>query len=227
MKIIDVSFAVLRFQYKVARFPLQLIEERIVARMDSEAPGRLFYERSLAALDVTVGNALNDTELEQRGAALAERSDALRKAAELDAAAEAEVREANQEFKTRRDKAIKQEQNAQGTKRQSIEDARAEADERKRNTAQAAQKRTAEAKQRADQTAAQRTNAVETAKRDEQARIKAAEQNATKLAQAKLEDARDKRGDAAVKRGQADRVEELADVEKEKRQAARANNGGS
>ena len=31
MEITDVPFAVLRFQYQLARFPLQLIEEQVVA----------------------------------------------------------------------------------------------------------------------------------------------------------------------------------------------------
>ena len=38
MKISDLPFAVLRFQYWLARFPFEFIEQRVVARMDSEAP---------------------------------------------------------------------------------------------------------------------------------------------------------------------------------------------
>ena len=45
MRIIDTPLAVLRLQYRIVRFPLQMIEERVVARMGSEAPARLFYER--------------------------------------------------------------------------------------------------------------------------------------------------------------------------------------
>ena len=48
--------------------------------MGSEAPARLFYERSLGLLDSAVGNALGDLRLAKRGGALAERSDALRRA---------------------------------------------------------------------------------------------------------------------------------------------------
>ena len=106
MKISDLPFAVLRFQYRLARFPFEFIEQRVVARMDSEAPGRLLYERSLATVDVTVGSLLGASELEERGATLAERSDALRKAAELDASAKGKVRRAEQEFKAKRDEAI-------------------------------------------------------------------------------------------------------------------------
>ena len=72
MKISDLPFAVLRFQYRLARFPFEFIEQRVVARMDSEAPGRLLYERSLATVDVTVGSLLGASELEERGATLAE-----------------------------------------------------------------------------------------------------------------------------------------------------------
>ena len=42
MKIIHTPLAVLRFQYGIVRLPLQMIEERVVARMGSEAPARLF-----------------------------------------------------------------------------------------------------------------------------------------------------------------------------------------
>ena len=161
-------------------------EQRVVARMDSEAPGRLLYERSLATVDVTVGSLLGASELEERGATLAERSDALRKAAELDASAKGKVRRAEQEFKAKRDEAMRQREGAKNATQQAFKDARNQAEERKRSTAQAARKRAAEVKQRVDKTAAARTNAVETAKRSEQSQIKAAEQQATKAAQAKL-----------------------------------------
>ena len=104
MKITDVPFAMLRFQYQLARLPLQLIEDRVVARMDSEEPARLFYERSLGLLDTTVGKALGAPELEQRGAALIERSDELRRAARLDAAAGENVKAAGSHLKAVREK---------------------------------------------------------------------------------------------------------------------------
>ena len=42
MRIIHTPLAVLRFQYRIVRLPLEMIEERVVARMGSEAPARLF-----------------------------------------------------------------------------------------------------------------------------------------------------------------------------------------
>ena len=155
MEITDVPYAVLRFQYQLARFPLQLIEEQVVAGMGSEAPTRLFYERWLGGLDATVGKMLGDPDLEQRGAALTERSDALRRAAQLDATATQKQEQADNDLKAKRDKAIEDQNDARAVKEREVEEARTAAEERKRAAAEAAQKRTAAAKQQADEVAAQ------------------------------------------------------------------------
>jgi len=223
MEITDVPFAVLRFQYQLARFPLQLIEEQVVAGMSSEAPTRLFYERWLGGLDAAVGKMLGDPDLEKRGAALIERSDALRRAAQLDATATQNQERADDELKAKRGKAIEDQKDARAVKEREIEEARTAAEERKGAAAEAAQKRTAAAKQQADEHAAQLMKSAEAAKRDEQAKITAAEQKATAAAESKLDEAQSKHSDAASKRATADRVEELADVEKQKRQSERAN----
>ena len=222
MRITRVPFAVLRFQYQLVRVPLQLIEERVVARMGTEAPARLFYERSLGVLDATVGSALGDARLKRRGAALADRSDALSRAAQLEATAAQKQKHADAELKATRDDAIEDQKEARAAKEHAIVEARTAAEERKRAAAEAAEKRTAAAKQQADDVAARRKKAAEEAKRQEQDRIRAAEQKATAAAEAKLNDAQAKRAEAASKRAQAVRVEGLADVEKRKRQSARA-----
>jgi len=223
MEITDVPFAFLRFQYQLARFPLQLIEEQVVAGMSSEAPTRLFYERWLGGLDATVGKMLGDPDLEKRGAALIERSDALRRAAELDATATQNQERADDELKAKRGKAIEEQKDARAVTEREVQEARTAAEERKGAAAEAAQKRTAAAKQQADEHAAQLMKSAEAAKRDEQAKITAAEQKATAAAESKLDEAQSKHSDAASKRATADRVEELADVEKQKRQSERAN----
>jgi hypothetical protein len=223
MKITDAPLAVLRFQYRIARFPLQLIEDRVVARMGTEVPARLFYERSLGLLDVAVGNALGDSRLEKWGGALAERSDALRRAAQLDTAADQGRQQSGADLKAKSDKAIEEQQNARAHKRREVEEARTLAEERKRAAEETAAQRTASAKKRADDVAAQRHNSAEAAKRTEQARIRANEQKAAVAAKSKLDDAQARRTKANTKRAQANRVEELADAEKQKRQSARAN----
>jgi len=225
MEITDVPFAFLRFQYQLARVPLQLIEEQVVAGMSSDAPTRLFYERWLGELDATVGKMLGDPDLETRGAALIERSEALRRAAQLDAAATQNHEQADDELKAKRGKAIEDQKDARAVTERAVQEARTAAEERKRAATAAAQKGTDAAKQQADDVAAQRMTAAETAKRDEQATIRAAEQKATAAAESKLDDAQAKHSDAASKRVTADQVEELADVEKQKRQSERANDG--
>ena len=221
MRITDAPLAVLRFQYRIVRLPLQIIEELVVARMGSEAPARLFYERSLGLLDAAVGNALGDSRLAKRGGALSERSDALRRAAQLDAAADQARQQSSADLKAKSDKAIEEQQDARAAKKREVEEARSSAEERKRAAQEAAAQRTAAAKKQADDVAGQRKNSAEAAKREEQARIRANEQKAAAAAKSKLDDAQARRRKADIKRAHADRVEELAGLEKQKRQSER------
>ena len=167
MEITDVPFAVLRFQYQLARIPLQLIEEQVVAGMRSEAPTRLFYERWLGGLDATVGKMLGDPDLQKRGGALIERSDALRRAAQLDATATQNQEQAADELKVKRAKAIEDQKDARTVTERDVEEARTAAEERTGAAAAAAQKRSAAAKQQADELTAQRLTSAEAAQRDE------------------------------------------------------------
>lgn len=219
MSITAIPKAVLKFQYQVARVPLQMIDDRFVARMNDEAPARLFYERSLGMLDTVVGTALGDPELQKRGATLVERSDALRRAAELDAAADENIKQAGRELKVTREKALQDKQKAFEETEAEARQARTEAQQRKRAAVEDAEKKIVESKKTADQIAEQRKKNVETAKRREEEQIEAAERSAAKAASVKMADAQDKRVDATVTRAQADKIEDLADAEKDKRQA--------
>ena len=222
MKIMDAPRAVLRFQYQIARFPLQVIENRVVGRMDSESPARLFYERSLGLLDATMGNVLGDARLAMRGGALAERSDALSRAAQLDATADQVRQQSATDLKAKSDEALQIQQDARASREREVEKAQTAAQERKRAAEEAATQRTAAAKKQADNVAARRINSAETTKRAEQTKIRATEQKGAAAAKSKLNDASAKRTQADIKRAQADRVEELAHVEKQKRQSERA-----
>ena len=106
MSVTVLPLSVLRFQYQMARVPFQVMEEQFVARMDPQAPARLFYERWLGALDAAAGMVLGDPELKQRGAALAECSDAPGRVAQLDATATQNQEQAADELKVKRAKAI-------------------------------------------------------------------------------------------------------------------------
>ena len=100
MKLAETPFAVLRFQYQLARFPLQLIEDRVMVRLSAEAPARLLYERSVGTLDAIVGRLLGDADLHKRGAALVERSDVLGLAAQLGASATQTRRQVDEKSKS-------------------------------------------------------------------------------------------------------------------------------
>ena len=217
MSITDFPFAVLKVQYQLARLPLQLVDERVFGRMESDAPARLFFERSLGLLDVTVGNALHAPEVERRGAELIERSDALRRAAQLDAAASENIKAAGSNVRATREKAAQEREDARAEKESAVKNARTDAQNRKRAAVANAEKRIVTGKERADEAATQQEEAVEAAKREEVAIIRATEQNATAAADAKLKDAQGKRDTAASKVAQADSLEELADSEKERR----------
>ncbi len=90
-------------QYRIARYPLQVIEDRRSSRAsNAESSARLFYERSLGTLDVDGGQrarrlgpraARGRPRRAQRCATLA---------AQLDAAAGEEVSQAGDEFTTKR-----------------------------------------------------------------------------------------------------------------------------
>jgi hypothetical protein len=219
MKILELPLTVLRIQYRIARFPLELIEDRIVSQWDSEAPGRLLYERSLGQLDSAVGSLLGDQEIERRGSALAERSEALGRAARLDAEAEQTRRESTVKLKAKQDNAIEDRKLARETKQAEIQEAESQAEDDKSAAAAEARERSAEAKREADELAERRTRSAEAAKREEQAEIMAAEAQATATAREKARNADAKRDEAADKRGQADHIEKLADAEQKKRQA--------
>jgi hypothetical protein len=115
MRFADLSRTLLRVQYQIARIPLQLLDEQLVARLDSDARLRLFYQRSLGLLDAAVGNVLGSPTLAQRGATKIERTDKLMRAADLDAQANATIAQANSKLR-----------HVRGAAAQATEDAHAE-----------------------------------------------------------------------------------------------------
>jgi hypothetical protein len=211
MKITDVPFAVLRLQYQLARAPLQLLEEQVVGRLDAEAPARLLYERSVGRLDVAVGAALGAPEVQRRGAALIERSEALQRAAVLDEAADRAVDEAETDLEATQIAANVVREEAHADKIDEVTQARAAAAHEKVATINEAEKRVDKAKKQTDKAAAQRKEGVEAAKRNKQDRADAAAQSVTAVAEAKLDDADEKRAAAATEKAEADRTERLAD----------------
>ena len=130
MKLAEIPFALLRFQYQIARMPFQLIEDQMAARIDKDAPARLFYERSRGSVDAAIGNLLGDPKLTQRGTALVERSDALSRAAKLDANATAKREQADAKLDSAHDDVVTDIKEAHAATEQEAIEARITAAER-------------------------------------------------------------------------------------------------
>ncbi|MDV6278745.1 IF2 family translation initiation factor, partial [Rhodococcus erythropolis] len=209
MNILTVPVTILRVQYKIVRFPLQLVEDHLMLRLSTESPARLMYERTLGVLDSAVGSALGDRDSEQRGDALVERSDALSRATKLEEEAARTEAEADAELHTKRKQIHDEQATANEAKQREIEQTHRRENERKQAAERDAEQREQAAKKQADQLAAQRTAAAEAKHRTEQTKLREAEKKAAAPAQAQLKHAADKQDEAAGKRAHADRVENL------------------
>jgi hypothetical protein len=214
MKIMDMPLAALRFQYSVVRWPLTLVDQQMTARLDPEAPAVLFYERSLGMLDNVIGTALRAPDLSQRGATLIERSDGLRRAAQLDSEARAKSQRAVADLQDAERAAERERSDAREQKSDSLVQARSDAQQRKRAAADDAQKRLHEGNRQVESVAAQRKSAIRATKQKVKQTVRAAAQEVAGAADQVQEDARAKLNEAAAKRLAADQTEQLVEAEK-------------
>ncbi len=181
--------------------PLRLFEQRVLAGVDSEAPARLLYERSVGAVDAVVGSMLARRRRREAWHCAVERSEALGEAARLDELATQNREQADDELRRKRERAAAAPGEARQKTDHKVNEARSAAEKRKRQATQTAAKRTAEAKQRMDEGAANKLMALKPQNAPNSRESHAAEQSATAAAEADLDDAADKRSEAVDKRG--------------------------
>ncbi|MDT2009734.1 hypothetical protein FXW78_49020 [Rhodococcus opacus] len=74
----SLSLALLRVNYRLARLPLQLVEDVAVSRLDEQEPMRLAYEQILIDCDRAAGYLLNDENAARRAADLKRRTASVR-----------------------------------------------------------------------------------------------------------------------------------------------------
>ncbi|TQC46660.1 hypothetical protein EEB14_24950 [Rhodococcus sp. WS4] len=67
---VEVPRAILRFNYRLARIPLQLIDDLAVSELDEQAPTRLAYEQFLITCDRTAAYPLSEEHAAARAADL-------------------------------------------------------------------------------------------------------------------------------------------------------------
>lgn len=217
MNITTLPKAVLRLQYQLVRFPLGVIDQQIRARVDDDAPVRLIFERSLGALDATVGQLLGDPALTDRGTTMKVRSETLGRAVDLEARAEATEQAAEAAVEEEVEDARATQQKARQNRERAVAGAKADAAERKRTAAANADTAKSAAQKRADDAARKRVQTAEAKKRAKQDTISAAEHAVVADAEEQHDQAREKAGAAASLRARADQVEDLADAEKRSR----------
>ncbi|TRW86276.1 IF2 family translation initiation factor [Mycolicibacterium sp. 018/SC-01/001] len=217
MNLVDIPLAVLRFQYRLARTPVQLVEDRLMARWPDDAPGRLMYERALGALDAAAGNALRDAALEESGITRVQRAAALGEAVRLEQVAEEKRQQAQDQLSRKREQVAAAPKQAHDEAAQRAASAREDAEREKQQATRQAAQRTAEVKRQIAESADQSVAAAEKTKRSAQNRSKAAEKAVTDVADVEHDDAVAKRRAATQARARADRLEDLSDSEQERR----------
>ncbi len=215
MNVIEIPLSILRFQYKVVRFPLELFETNVVQTWGTESPGRLAFERALGSIDRVVGNVLGASDLQQRGEAKVQASDDLAHASRLDAEAEAAETRADDKLKTAREVAARERQAAAETADKAAREAREKAEQQKQQAEAEAKQKAAAEKKKSDSVAASRTTKARSAEKKQRDNITKAEKVSAAPAEAALADAADHQEQAEDKKAEAERIERLFKSEKE------------
>lgn len=208
-------------QYKVLRLPASLFESQLMARLSDESPLRLAYEKALGSVDERAGRLLDDEGIEKRGTALRRRSEILGKAVALEAKAQARKDEAEQKLQAEQKDAAQQREQAKNTRQQGVQQAAQTEKAEKERVRRETEAREQAEKQAAVQAAEKRKQQAEDAAKAAKARIAAEEKADTAAPKAQLKQASELAKDAADKKSQAERLGELADVEKDSRKAER------
>jgi hypothetical protein len=220
MNVLTVPRTVAALEYKALRLPATVVG-KAVATLDEESRVRLAFEKALGNVDATVGKLLKDEALTRRGTALSRKAEVLETAVRLEEKAE--------QRKTAAAQTLEQSKSAAADQRRQAEKDKADETRRLREQA-AAEKRRVKAEADAQEKAA--AKAVQTkaqakirAEREDLAqteeRIEARVAARTAAPKAQLSEAVERKQDADSERAAADRMAQLAQIERDKRQAAK------
>lgn len=220
MSLLTIPRKVAAVEYTALRLPLTVLEHRVVGRLDKESKLRLGFEKALGSLDVTVGRALDDSDLRQRGAQLSRRADVLAKAVTLEEKADERRQEADASLQRAQEEADRKreeaERRAQLEAQQLLEQREAE----QRAVQQKAAARAEAELAAVDARAQAAVKKVEKSVDDRVDAIAKRTQARTAKPKAQLKEAAALQGEAARERKSADRLGELADAEKAKRKSS-------
>jgi hypothetical protein len=203
--------------YKLARTPLVLIDNTLSERLPETSLPRVTLDRVIGSSDKFAGALLGDPDIAGRGADRIERSDTLRKAGKLEQEAETRREQAQQTVADGHEEAAQKREAAEDRASKSLDEADAAEARAKREASVKAKKAAAAKKATADQKAANRKTTIEQRKQRVDSAAEAKKKNAQREAKAKIDDARKADQSAAKSRTDAERLNDLTEVKKQKR----------
>ena len=223
MNVLTLPRSVAALEYKALRLPATLLQSQVVVRfLDEDSKLRLGFERTLGTFDEKAGSLLANDALTERGRVLRRRSEILTKAVELEEvadqrkqAAEATLREGTKRAEQKREQARK-------SQREGVQEALREEQADKQRAEREAKSRATAEKNRIEQQARAKAQAVTAQLDSQEARIDATERARTAAPTAQLTNAVQEKKTADAERAKAQRLNSLANAEKESRRAARS-----
>ena len=209
--------ALIALPYKLARTPLALIDSTLSQRLPETSAPRTTLDLVIGSTDKIAGALLGDQELGRRGEERLERSGTLRKAAQHERQADAKWKQAEQVARSGRDDAERKRETAEERAAESLDLADVVEVDEKREAKAEAKKQAAARKRAADQQAERRTDTIEQRKQRVSAAAEARKKAGQRQAKAMFDQAREAETDAAHSRGDAEKLEDLAETKKRQR----------
>lgn len=205
-------------EYKVLRYPSQLIETRVVATLLSEdSTVRLAFERLLGTLDSTAGSLFADQGLKDRGRMLTRRAEILEKAVSLETKAAERKQQADADLRATTEQAETDREQARQERERKLQQVSAEKQAAKAAVDRAAQDRKAAEKKAIAAEAAAAVAAERKKAETQTARIEQRTEAATASSKAELSKAVDDTRAAQQKKADANRLASLAEAERASR----------
>ena len=220
MDLLTVPRTVAGFEYKVLRYPSQLVGTRIVAvRLPAESGFRMAYERLLGTLDLRVGALLADPELTNRGRALTRRVEVVEKAVTLEAKAAQRRERANADLSSQLSQAAKDKSQAKVDQQDEARRIEAERRAEKQAVQQTVAERERQQAAELDAQAAATADRERARLRAQTSRIEQTTDLRTTEAKNQLSEAAQDKQTARQRKVEADTLADLAKAEKASRRS--------
>jgi hypothetical protein len=203
--------------YQAARLPLSIVDKAIGERLPETSPPRVALDRTLGSADRLAGTVLRNPVIAQRGADRLERSSKVVTAAKLEKQADARREQARETVvdgarEAAEKRTAAQERAVSGLQEADVVEARGKVQASTSAEKSAAAKRTA-----AQKRAEARKDTADRQRKSAESAADAKTKVTRRKASNELDEAREKKREAAEARTDADRLEELTEAKKQER----------